>query len=731
MKKAPRILALFLAAALLLPFGVPTEAAGGDIAVVYTNDVHCAVDENLGYASVAGLKKDLQAQLGSDHVLLADAGDWAQGGTIATLSQGGDITEIMNAVGYDVVTVGNHEFDWKIPRLLELVKTLKAATVSCNFVSLKTNEPVFEPYVIKNCGGKKIAFVGITTPESFTKSTPGYFQDGDGSYIYSLCEGVTNEDNTKLCAQIQKYVDAARAAGADYVVALAHLGTDGITEGLRSTDVIAGTSGIDVMLDGHSHSVIPSQSVKNKAGKSVLLSSTGTQLANIGKLTIKADGTMTTELVSSGIEKDAAVEALVREKVAGYTELTGTVVGSSGFEVPISVDGQRIVRSQNAALGDLDTDALRAVLGADVAMVNGGGLRAALPKGDITFGDVVGVHPWGNTVCVAEVTGQQILDALELGARLYPEESGGFLHVSGLHYTIDGTVASTVQLDSKGIFTSVAGARRVKDVSLEASDGALTALDPAKTYTLAMNSYNLLYRGDGFSMFAGAKIVKNDGTLDCEVLEKYIRDDLKGVLPARYAQAAGRITLITPVTAVFTDVASGAWYESGVQYVYDEHLMNGVGDGLFSPDGSVTRAQAAAVLYRLDGSPAVTGKVSAAFSDCADGAWYASAVLWAQQKGVAAGADGQFRPNDNVTREQLAALLYRYAQKKGADVSIGEETNILSYDDAFSVSEYAYPALQWACAANILNGSDNKLLAQGTATRAQAAAIFMRFANAA
>lgn len=731
MKKAPRFLALLLSAALLLPFGIPSEAASGDIAVIYTNDVHCAVDENLGYAAVAGMKKELQAQLGSDHVLLADAGDWAQGGTLATLSQGGDLAEIMNAVGYDVVTIGNHEYDWKIPRLLELAKMLKASTVSCNFVSLKTNEPVFAPYVIKTCGDKKLAFVGITTPESFTASTPGYFQDENGNYIYSLCEGETNGDGAKLYAQVQKYVDAARSDGADYVIGLGHLGTEGVTEGLRSTDVIANTTGIDVLLDGHSHSVIPSQTVQNKDGKSVLLSSTGTKLANIGKLTIGADGTMKTELVSAYADQDAAVAALVKEKVDGYTELTGTVIGKSDVALPIAVNGSRIVRNQNSALGDLDTDALRAVLGADVAFTNGGGLRAALPKGDLTYGDIISVHPWGNTVCVAEVTGQQILDALEMGAYIFPQENGGFLHVSGLRYTIDGTIPSTVQLDNKGIFVSVAGARRVKDVMLEGEDGKLTALDPKKTYTLAMNSYNLIYRGDGFSMFAGAKIVRDDGLLDCEVLQKYIQENLKGVIPASYAEAAGRITLIVPVSEVFSDVTAGAWYESGVQYAYNKGLMNGMGGGRFVPDGSVTRAQAVAFLYRLAGSPAVTGSVSAKFADCEDGAWYAPAVLWAQQTGVAEGTDGGFAPNANVTREQLATLLRRY----DSNVLGHEYTTAVWYLEGFSdvesISEYARQAMNWACGAKLINGSDNKLMPQGTATRAQAATILMRFAGAA
>jgi len=732
MKKAPRFLALLLAAALLLPFGLPARAEDSDIAIVYTNDVHCAVDENLGYASVAGLKKDLQTQLGSGNVLLADAGDWAQGGTLATLSQGADIVELMNAVGYDVVTIGNHEFDWKIPRLLELVKSLKATTVSCNFISLKTNEPVFEPYVIKTCGGKKVAFVGITTPESFTASTPGYFQDENGNYIYSLCEGTTNGDNTKLCAQVQKYVDAARKAGADYVIGLAHLGTEGVTEGLRSTDIIANTTGIDVLLDGHSHSVIASQFVQNKAGKNVLLSSTGTKLANIGKLTIKADGTITADLLSSGITKDASVETLAKQKVAGYDELTGTVIGKSDFEVPINnASGTRIVRRNNSALGDLDTDALRAVLGADIAMVNGGGLRAALPKGNITYGDVISVHPWGNTVCVAEVTGQQILDALEMGARIYPDENGGFLHVSGLRYKIDGGVASTVQLDSKGIFVSVAGARRVKDVFLEGADGSLTALDAGKTYTLAMNSYDLLYRGDGFSMFAGAKIVKDDGTLDCEVLEKYLKENCSGTVPASYAQAAGRITLITPAEAAFPDVKPGAWYEDGIQYVYGKGLMNGVGGSSFAPNGKITRAQAATFLYRLAGSPAVSGSVNFAFSDCADGTWYSSAVLWAAENRVITGSYGKYNPGGNITREDFAAVLYRYNTRVLKKEYTDTTSYLGGYSDAASVSEYAKDAMNWAVGAKLINGSDGALLPQGSATRAQAAAILQRFASAA
>lgn len=733
MKRSHKLLSLLLALVMVFALmgtamaadatPVTTAAAAKDIVVLYTNDVHGATsDKTLGYDGLAAYKKDMLKT--TDYVSLVDAGDFVQGGTINTLSQGEETVAIMNKVGYDVVTIGNHEFDWKIPQLLKLMGELKAKVVSCNFMDLKTGKPVFEPYTMLTYGTVKVAYVGITTPESYTKSTPGYFEDAQGNAIYGLCEGSTATDGSKLYKQVQATVDAAKAAGATYVVALGHLGIEGTTEGLKSTDVIANTTGINVMLDGHSHETIAAKTVQNKDGKDVLLSSTGTSLEAIGKLTIKADGTMATELVTNYTAKDAETTALIKSINDKYASITGKSVGTSKVTLPTKVDGKRIVRNADSALGDFDTDALRAIMGTDIAFANGGGLREALNAGPLTFGDIIKLHPFGNTVVAAEVTGKQLLNALEMGARLYPEESGGFLHSSGLKYTIDSTLPSTVQTDAKGVFTGVTGEYRVKNVQvLDKATNTYKALDLAKTYTLAMNSYNLMYRGDGFSMFKGAKVIKDTGILDCEVIEQYITNNLKGVIPATYAAPQGRITILCTACKTFSDVASGSWYDSFVKYCLDNKLMSGTSATTFSPMKNMDRATFVTMLYALAGSPAVD--TTTAFTDVAADAWYAKAVSWAVSKGITKGMTATtFGPSVTMSREQMATFIYAYA---GTPAVTGE----LSYTDKTAVSSWAVSAVNYCTAQKYMTGANGAFDPVGTANRAMGSVVLTQMSKAA
>ena len=734
MKKSQKLLSVLLA--LVMVFALMGTAladnaapvtiaapAGKDIVVLYTNDVHgAAADKTLGYDGLAAYKKDMLKT--TDYVSLVDAGDFVQGGTINTLSQGQETVTIMNKVGYDVVTVGNHEFDWKIPQLLKLMGGLTAKVVSCNFMDLKTGKPVFDAYTMLTYGSVKIAYVGITTPESYTKSTPGYVEDAQGNAIYGLCEGSTAADGTNLYKQVQATVDAAKAAGANYVVALGHLGIEGTTEGLKSTDVIANTTGIDVMLDGHSHETIPSMTAQNKDGKNVLLSSTGTGLAAIGKLVIKSDGAMTTELVTDYTAKDADTTALIKSINDKYAGITGAAVGESKVTLPISVNGKRIVRNADSALGDFDTDALRSVMGTDVAFTNGGGLREAIKAGPLTFGDVLKLHPFGNTIVSARVTGQQLLDALEMGARLYPQESGGFLHASGLKYTIDSTVPSSVQTDAKGVFTGVSGAYRVKDVQvLDKAANTYKALDLAKTYTLAMNSYNLMYRGDGFSMFKGAAILQDTGVLDCEVVQQYIAGALKGVIPDTYAAPQGRISIIRAVSDVYTDVAAGDWFTSFVQYCYNNKLISGTSDTTFDPALDMDRATFVTMLYALAGRPDVTA--GSTFTDVSADAWYAKAVTWAVSNGITAGrTTTTFAPGDTMSREEMAVFIYKYCSAPAA-------AGTLTYTDASAVSDWAVSAVSYCTAKNYMTGSNGAFDPAGGATRAMGAVVLTALDKAA
>jgi len=328
------------------------------------------------------------------------------------------------------------------------------------------------------------------------------------------------------------------------VVVLTHLGINAASVPFTSDDLIANTTGIDAVLDGHSHSVLEEELVKNAAGEDVILSSTGTKLQNLGALTISPEGELSAALHSEVIFQDADTAAYIATIKAQYAETLETVIGTCDFDLCISdpATGARLVRSGETNLGDLCADAYRTVSGADVALINGGGVRADIPAGDFTYEDALTVHPFGNAMCVVEVTGQQILDALEMGARKYPEESGGFWQVSGLTYVVDASIASSVVLDEEGLFVSVDGDYRVKDVVVGDSP-----LDLAASYTLAGNNYHIKSFGDGMAMFEGATMILDETMLDNQVLISYIRDVLGGVIPADYEDpyGQGRITILT------------------------------------------------------------------------------------------------------------------------------------------------------------------------------------------
>ena len=517
------------------------QVSSSDIVVLYDNDVHCSV---AGYATMSALKKEAKTK--TENVAVVSCGDFIQGGTLGTLSKGEAIIDIMNAVGYDVVTLGNHEFDYSIPQLKKLVKKLDAKVVSCNFRTVKGNKAVFKGYTMKKFGNKKVAFVGITTPEAITKSTPVYFQNSKGKYIYSLCNDKTGK---ALYDRVQKNVDLARKNGADYVVAVAHLGMEGTTSYWTSEAVIKNTSGIDVMLDGHSHENYAKE-YTNKKGQNVICSQTGSKFNSIGQLVIKEDGTMTTSLVSVKEygQSDETVQAEIDKQNGANEALLGQVIGKTENALTTKTpDGSaRAIRTSETNLGDFCADAYRKVMNADVALINGGGIRADIAAGNITRNDLITVFPFGNMGCVISATGQQILDALELGAYKYPAESGGFLQVSGMKYTINSSIESSVKVDENGMFEKVDGAYRVTDVKIyNKSTKKYEALKLKKKYTVAGVNYTLRKQGDGMSMFKGCKVIKDDTISDCEVLMQYLSNNLKGVVGSTYAkpEGKGRITI--------------------------------------------------------------------------------------------------------------------------------------------------------------------------------------------
>ena len=502
-----------------------------DLVILYTNDVHCGVDKALGYVSLATLKNALLEE--GKYVALVDAGDFAQGETIGVVSKGGYLVDVMNAIGYDIAIPGNHEFDYGMDRFFELKDMANFPILSCNFMDLKANAPVLDAYKILEFGGVKVAFVGISTPQTITSSTPTYFQDDSGNWIYGFCQDETGD---ALYAAVQSAVDAAVSEGAQYVVAVGHCGIEANSSPWTSTEIIAATNGIDVFIDGHSHSVVESESVKNKDGKNVILTQTGTKLNNIGMLTIDTLGGCRTALVS-----DSDIHTVIGDIEDAYKEKVEEVVAHTDIDLTTKdpATGERLVRNNETNLGDLCADAYRTIGEADIGFVNGGGVRADIPAGDVTFDQIISVHPFGNMLCVIEATGQQVLDALEHGARNWPGENGGFLQGSGLTYEINGKVASTVETDENGMFKAVAGERRVQNVLVDGEP-----IDPAKTYTLAGHDYMLKNGGDGYAMFAGCTVLKDMVMADNQLLITYITENLGGTVGSDYAEPQGRITIL-------------------------------------------------------------------------------------------------------------------------------------------------------------------------------------------
>lgn len=717
-----KLIALLLAVCMVLGLMTTVFAAdekSNDIVILHTDDAHCGVNDNLGYAGVAAYKAEMQKT--HNYVALVDCGDAIQGESIGTLSAGAYLVDIMNEVGYDFAAFGNHEFDYKLPQLAKLTKQAKYQYLACNFkyIGKGTSDLNYKPYEIVTYGDKKVAFIGIVTPESFTKSTPAYFQDESGNYIYSFSE---DETGTALYETVQKTVDEVRAAGADYVIAMGHLGNEGITDRWTSKAVIANTTGIDAVLDGHDH-IAGVQKVANKDGKQIVLTEPGTKFENLGKLTIKTDGTITAELISPKefTEKDAGITAYITKLTDTFKEYVSKVVAKSSIALPDKDEnGNRLVRNHETALGDLCADAFRVMMDADIGIMNGGGIRKPIKAGDITLDNILSVFPWGNLPCKMEVTGQTVLDMLEMGAINYPEESGGFLSVSGLKYTIMAGVPSSIELTDKGEFSKVAGKYRVTNVQvLNKKTNEYEPLDLNKTYTLGGIDYTILYCGDGFTMFNDSKVLKagDASYTDAQMIVDYIENKLGGTIGEEYAKPQGRIS-------VNTDIKGSDWFYEAADYVLSNGLMTGTSDTTFTPNGALTRGMLVTVLYRMAGSPKVEGKVSEKFSDCTDGSWYADAVLWASANKVVDGyEDGTFKPTKSITRQEMAKILYGY-DKIGGKTAEGI-TEKLTYTDLDAIADWALEAVTYCTAEKYLAGSNGAFSPKGTATRAMGAKVLM------
>ena len=503
-----------------------------DVTILYTNDVHTYIDNKSPkptYAAIAALKKSIE-DTGRD-VLLVDAGDHIQGTAYGSMDDGATIIELMNEAGYDLATPGNHEFDYGMARAKAVIQEADFPYVSCNWVDLRTGFNVLPSVKFFFAGGRKIAFVGVTTPETFTKSTPAYFMnDAQTKYIYDILGG---EDGQKLYDAVQKAIDKAEFWGADTIIGLGHLGVDPSSSPWTSEEVIAHTHGFTAFIDGHSHTVMANKQVTDASGKAVTLTQTGSYFKNIGKMTVGADGTITTELIDTYEGLDAAVAATASNWISAVDDMLGEeiAVGDTKFYINDPATGKRRIRSGETNLGDFVADGIYTYfneieeLHCDVAIMNGGGIRTDVEAGPWSFKTCKTVSPFGNVACLMSVTGQQIQDALEFGARFAGaegKENGGFLQVAGARYTIHPMIPNTVQTDDKNVWTGSAATPRVSNVEIyDKTTGTYKPLDPNATYALAGMNYTLRNLGDGFAMFDGATLIKDYVSEDYLVMSSY------------------------------------------------------------------------------------------------------------------------------------------------------------------------------------------------------------------
>ena len=524
-------------AAAAMAVGAPAASAcwtgeKSEVTILYTNDVHTYIDKQapeLTYAAIAALKQSYQNA--GKKVLLVDAGDHVQGTAYGSMDQGASIIELMNAAGYDAATPGNHEFDYGMDRAKELMRDADFPYLSCNWVDLRTNLRVLPEIKVFVRGGVRIAFVGITTPETFTKSTPAYFMNkAQTKYIYDILGG---EDGQKLYDAVQKAIDKAEFWGADTIIGLGHLGVDPSSSPWTSEEVIAHTHGFTAFIDGHSHTVMANKQVTDASGKAVTLTQTGSYFKNIGKMTVGADGTITTELIDTYEGLDAAVAATASNWISAVDDMLGEeiAVGDTKFYINDPATGKRRIRSGETNLGDFVADGIYTYfneieeLHCDVAIMNGGGIRTDVEAGPWSFKTCKTVSPFGNVACLMSVTGQQIQDALEFGARFAGaegKENGGFLHVAGARYTIHPMIPNTVQTNDKNVWTGSAAIPRVSNVEIyDKTTGTYQPLDPNATYALAGMNYTLRNLGDGFAMFDGATLIKDYVSEDYLVMSSY------------------------------------------------------------------------------------------------------------------------------------------------------------------------------------------------------------------
>lgn len=715
MKNTKKLLSLLLVIAMIFALAVPAFAEGetpsmaGKTVIVHSNDVHGAI---AGYANIAALAAEYESQ--GAKVIVADAGDFSQGKVEVSSNKGLNAVKMMNAAGYDVATLGNHEFDYGYAQLKENLKEATFSTICCNILD-ENGKPAFEGSKVFGIDGLKVGFIGVNTPESQTKANP------------ALIKGLTWLAGDDMVKAVQAEADKLKADGTDVIVVLSHLGVDSESKPNRSTDLWAGLTGVDFIIDGHSHTVM------EKGDNNEPIQSTGTAFENVGVIVIDNATKKIEKNMLVKVTEDSAKDEAVAKAAQDITDAINAEYGTVFAKSEVELNGDRSYntktdlygnRDGETNLGDLITDSMvwsvKKTGGVTVdeknivAVTNGGGIRAAIKAGDVTKKDVNTVLPFGNTIAVVYVTGAELLEALEASTYCSPTSAiGGFPQVSGINYTVDASKAYDAN-DTTYPGSTYYGPKTINRVTIDSINGQ--AFDAKATYAVITNNF-LAAGGDTYYAFASASDQFDTGIPLDEALMDYITTELKGTIGEQYKAPQGRVSYTEP----FTDVTAGVYHDA-IMWAYKSKITTGVTDTTFVPNGSCTRAQIVTFLYRAAGSPEVAENVTNPFTDVSKDSVYYNAIMWAVEKKITTGVtDTTFEPNSPCTRAQIVTFLYREA---GSPELAKDAAN--PFSDVSDSSVY-YNAILWAVEKKITTGvTGTTFVPNDTCTRAQAVTFLFR-----